>query len=96
MLKEKIKEILKERQKLDEICKVAWSGVDTNNTGYIDEYEMGTVINSVLMEIGFYETPLEVDKALHDFKAKDHKIEENDFKEFIKNVLNEIVHSNSD
>jgi Ca2+-binding EF-hand superfamily protein len=93
MSKQLIKETLKDGDKLERTCEAAWMGVDTNNTGHIDEYEMGTVVNSVLMDLGFYEIPNEVDKALSEYKSNKGRISLNDFKEFMKNVLGEILRS---
>jgi len=93
MYKQHIKEVLRDGDKLERVCETAWSTIDINNTGYIDEYEMGTVVNSVLMELEFYEIPNEVDKALSDFKSKDGKISFYEFKEFLNKVFSEIISS---
>ncbi len=93
MSKQQIKDTLRDGDKLERVCEKAWKSVDTNNTGYIDEYEMGTVVNSVLMDLEFYEIPDEVDKALTNFKSNDGKISYYEFEEFIKRVFSEIIGS---
>jgi len=90
---EEIKAIINDSGRLDEICKSALASVDTENTGYIDEFEMGTVINSVLGEIGFYEIPQVVDNALSEFKVEQGKVSFDQVKEFIRKALQDYSNS---
>ena len=90
---EEIKAIINDSGRLDEICKSALASVDTENTGYIDEFEMGTVINSVLGEIGFYEIPQVVDNALSEFKVEQGKVSFDQIKEFIRKALQDYSNS---
>ena len=88
---EEVKALINDSTKLDDICKSALASVDTENTGYIDEFEMGTVINSVLGEIGFYEIPQVVDDALIKFKSEKGKVSLDQIKEFVRKALKDFI-----
>ncbi len=88
---EEVKALINDSTKLDDICKSALASVDTENTGYIDEFEMGTVINSVLGEIGFYEIPQVVDDALIKFKSEKGKVSLDQIKEFVRKALHDFI-----
>ena len=90
---EGVKALINDSTKLDEICKSALASVDTENTGYIDEFEMGTVINSVLGEIGFYEIPQVVDDALSEFKSEKGKVSLDQIKKFVRKALQDFIKS---
>ena len=90
---EAIKEILNNEKKLEEVARVAFNSVDTDNSGLIDQNELSKVMAQISGDIGA-EPPSneEVQEVLtHLDTDKSGKIDFNEFKVLIKDDLKAMI-----
>ncbi len=84
-----IQEILKDEKKLREVAKLAFDGVDTDQSGFVDEAELSNLMNSMAGELGIpVPSPKEVKDA---FKAmdtdKNGKVTLDEFTVLVRQIL---------
>lgn len=89
MSAEEIRNILEDEIKFNEVVKAAFSSVDTDGSGFIDENELKSVMQSVAGDIGMPEPSSEdVKEVMRELDANsDGRISEDEFKVLIKQVL---------
>ncbi len=90
---EEYKQILEDEGKVDEIVKVAFANVNTNNSGAIDKGQLEAVMNQIFNDLSKeLPTKKEVDEVF-DYLDSNKKgfISPEDFKVLIKDILKSLI-----
>ena len=92
-----IKEILKNKKKLNEVAKVAFDSVDTDRSGQIDQEELEKVMTQISQDMGAEPPSKEDVKEVLEHLDTDHsgKIDFEEFSQLIKDVLNAMIEEDS-
>ena len=88
-----IKGIVDDEVELDKVVKQAFNSVDTDGSGQIDETELEKVMAQISSDMGAEPPTKEDVKEVLDHLDKDRsgKIEINEFKELIKDILQALI-----
>ena len=84
-----VKDVLKDEQKLKEVAKLAFDGVDSDGSGFVDEGELTNLMVSMAGELGI---PAPTQKEVKDaFKAmdtdKNGKVSLDEFTVLVRQIL---------
>ena len=92
-----IKDIINNEKKLNEVARVAFNSVDTDNSGQIDEQELQKVMQQISSDMGAEPPSKEDVKEVMEHLDTDHsgKIDFNEFSVLIKDVLNAMIEDDS-
>ena len=90
---EAYKQILEDEGKVDEIVKVAFENVNTNNSGAIDKGQLETVMNQIFNDLSNeLPTKKEVDEVFNYLDSnKKGSLNPEDFKVLIKDILKSLI-----
>ena len=83
------KEVLKNKENLEQITKAAFDTVDTDGSGFLEKDELATIMENIANSIGVEKpTTSEVDEVLKELDANnDGKLSLSEFQVLIKQVL---------
>ena len=87
------KKILENEEKFNEIAKVAFDNVNSNNSGEIDKQQLGTMINQVFNDLSNeLPTQKEIDE-IFDYLDKNKKgiITLEEFKVLVKDIIKSMI-----
>ena len=90
---EAYKQILEDEGKVDEIVKVAFENVNTNNSGAIDKGQLEAVMNQIFNDLSNeLPTKKEVDEVFNYLDSnKKGSLNPEDFKVLIKDILKSLI-----
>lgn len=84
-----IKDILNDEAKLNEVAKLAFDGVDTDKSGFVDEKELETLMKTMASDLGIQPpSPKEIKEAFDAMDTdKNGKITLGEFKALVRQIL---------
>ena len=88
-----LREIIQDKKKLDQLCRLAFEVVDTDKSGFLDRNELEAVMYSVGSELGIQDkNSQDVESIMKELdKLEQGKVAQQEFRALVEKILTELV-----